>query len=882
MRRATEAEDRAERRRVAESLLMADGAAFESPGDDGAPLGRLAASPPLYAHTDPDLLALLRSGWPAAASPDTNVLLAAMACAHPSELPPPPPFADVPPWLRAGWLDFLMRQPLLSRHPGELDRHVDTLDAVIDRVHEATVRTPLPEARDLAERFSRAADPLLKAYFTHRNLRDMFRKRAEILEFLAIKAGLPLAHLFPPGTGARFRVGLLLNDLLPGTETFYAFAHLSTSLSAACETFLFLLNHDIDPGLFEKARSLGVSVAVLPAAPPAIVAECLRRSELDVLLIATNCTLRPQAAFVAMHRLARVQVVGAASPVSPGFTQGDVFLLGDGNATAEDAQSQYTERLFLVPGLCTYYDFRLGDKPPTVSAGRGQLGVTPDTAVFVSAANFFKITPELADLWARILRREPRSILVLMPFNPNWSETYEGKALQDLLKDRLLAHDVDLRRLRIVERVPERSDVQRVLALADVYLDSHPFAGACSMIDPLEVGLPVVVRDAATFRGGIAAAMLRELGLGDMVAGDDDAYVETAVRLARDPALRAEWRRRVRTAAGPVLPFLDTAAYARRFADACDALVREDRAGMARHLADPDRTRAGVAALVRRLEARRSPWLQQLTDTNLVRLLLLPYFRSLDDAGRERVLIDVGACVGAFAEPFLAAGWRAHLLEPDPACCAAMDRLVRAFPGRVRHHAAAAVDGPAERIAFHRSAVGLSGLGPSPYADTEDVLAVPAVRLAELVRREGLASVDLLKVDAEGFDFRVLAGYDFAAARPRLVMVEFGDMYPGQDRQSILDGIAAMRRHGYDCVIFNGEDDGNFGKRIWEYRVFAVSFAAPCRNAAGRMLGNILFFPQGEALLPALLLRLVESFLPGSERSAAAGTADAEPHAEAL
>src|SRR5262249_26772696 len=123
---------------------------------------------------------------------------------------------------------------------------------------------------------------------------------------------------------------------------------------------------------------------------------------------------------------------------------------------------------------------------------------------------------------------------------------------------------VGVDRLRIVNRVPTRADVHAVLRLADVYLDSFPFAGACSLLDCLQVGLPVVARGGSTFRGEVAAAMLRAVGLDELIATDDAAYVELGVSLGRDAARRARAAARIRQQHDRLPPYLDMAA-----ADAC-------------------------------------------------------------------------------------------------------------------------------------------------------------------------------------------------------------------------------------------------------------------------------------------------------------------------
>lgn len=828
-----------------------------SPTDLAAVRG-LATALPLDDRVDADFLANLLKHWFATTFPMPCVLLAAMISVQVHDLPPPPPLWTVPDWLRADWLGFLLRQPVIFRQLGERERYFETFAAVLDRVHEAVVRAPLPDAPALGQRFTAQANPLA-CYFTHRNSKAVFRRWASILEAIALRNGSALACTFPPNERERPRIGFLLQALWGGTETSYLLAHLSPDLSARFDATLFVTMPNPDPALCRMVEDAGARVAIIPDGASDERAAWVRGYDLDLLLIASNCAVRGTLALLSMHRLARVQVVGAASPVSPGFTQHDVYLLGEGNVGADYAE-RCNERLYRMPGVCTHYAFGLDQHPATVEPSRAALGIAENAPLLISTANYYKLNPELIQLWARILWRVPEAVLLLVPFNPNWSASYQDDLLINLLRSRMIAHGVNPGRIRLLGVLPQRADVQRVVGMADVYLDSQPFGGACSMIDPLQCGVPVVVRDAPTFHGGIAASMLRDVGLADMVVADDESYVDMAVLLAKSAAERARAGSRIRDAVSLNQAFTRTSAYAGHFAQACHDLIADDRKRFRNRIAAPEVNRRNVTTLVERLVDDRSPWLRCLTDTQLIPLLILPYFQALGRTASEHVLIDVGACVGEFAHPFLSAGWHVHMLEPDEACQAALSALQASFPGQAHHHAVVAVDSTEKQVTFHRTVQGLSGLAPSPYAPTRETVMLPATRVVDLAVAENIRQIDILKVDAEGFDFRVLDGHDFVTLPPRLVMVEFGDMYAGQTGAEIAVGIQAMARRGYDALILSCDDDGNFQNRIWDYRVIAATFDQPRPNAANAMFGNIIFFRQDDVLLPTLFCALVERF----------------------
>ena len=109
------------------------------------------------------------------------------------------------------------------------------------------------------------------------------------------------------------------------------------------------------------------------------------------------------------------------------------------------------------------------------------------------------------------------------------------------------------------------------LASADFILDTPGFSGGATSLDALGLGIPVVAFEGRHARGRQTAAMMRMAGVGELVAENDAGYVEIAVRLAGDEALRRTLRERLREGSRavfeddrPLLAFADYLRQARR------------------------------------------------------------------------------------------------------------------------------------------------------------------------------------------------------------------------------------------------------------------------------------------------------------------------------
>ncbi len=194
------------------------------------------------------------------------------------------------------------------------------------------------------------------------------------------------------------------------------------------------------------------------------------------------------------------------------------------------------------------------------------MGLPAEGFVFCCFNNSYKITPQMFDVWMRILARVPGSVL--------WLTTDNAVAATNLRRE-AARRGVDPARLVFADRAAPPDYLAR-LPLADLFLDTLPYNAGTTASDALWMGLPVLTCPGKSYTARMAASLLHAAGLTDLIAATPEAYEDLAVALAGDPqrltSLRAQLARRD-------CALFDAAAFARHLEAAYQVMVARHATG---------------------------------------------------------------------------------------------------------------------------------------------------------------------------------------------------------------------------------------------------------------------------------------------------------------
>jgi protein O-GlcNAc transferase len=191
-------------------------------------------------------------------------------------------------------------------------------------------------------------------------------------------------------------------------------------------------------------------------------------------------------------------------------------------STPTDGGQRFVERLTFMPTVRLCFT-----APPFAPDVAALPALTTKKITFGCFTRADKIGPNVLAVWARVLAAAPDSRLVLK------SATFKFSEVCRRFKGEFADRGIDPERLELrtestyEQLLAEYSDV-------DIALDPFPYNGGATTCDALWMGVPVVARLGDSLISRQSAAMLEAAGLSNLIACDDDAYVQIAASLASD------------------------------------------------------------------------------------------------------------------------------------------------------------------------------------------------------------------------------------------------------------------------------------------------------------------------------------------------------------
>lgn len=379
-------------------------------------------------------------------------------------------------------------------------------------------------------------------------------------------AAVGVAPVFAaPAPNAKIRIGYLSGEFRQQATSLLLVGLLEQHDRDRFEVFA--IDNGFDDGSETRRRIAAAVHGFIDIAnlndPQAVTA--IRAHRIDIL-VNLNGYFGDGRTGVFARRAAPIQVNYLGFPGTLGAAYMD-YIIADRDVVPEAHRQFYTEKVAWLPNCYQANDDRK-EIAPRVFA-REQCGLPAEGLVFCCFNNAYKMTPDMFDIWMRILAQVDGSVLWLLE---------DSAAAVANLRREAATRGVDADRIVFAARmsVPDHLARHRV---ADLFLDTLPYNAHTTASDALWAGLPLLTCVGETFAGRVAASLLHNLDLPELIATTRDDYERLAVALARDPVRLSAIRQKLADNR-LVKPTFNTALFTRNIECALHAMVERWRAGL--------------------------------------------------------------------------------------------------------------------------------------------------------------------------------------------------------------------------------------------------------------------------------------------------------------
>ena len=255
------------------------------------------------------------------------------------------------------------------------------------------------------------------------------------------------------------------------------------------------------------------------------ITDTLRSLELDVAFdLAGHTSYHSIPAFIS--RVAPVQINWLGYPNTTGIRNMDYRIVDHFTDPVSADRSIYTEELVRMDRCFLCYSPPADHPQVEDKAGR-------DKIVFGSFNSISKVNPRVMQLWVQILRRVPGSTLVIKALQ------FGEESMIENARQQLITHGVDPDRLQVFGAMPNTFDPLNLYNEIDIGLDPFPYNGTTTSCEAMLMGIPVVSMCGEVHSARVGLSLMNAVGLGELVAGSPDDYINLATELALDvPRLR--------------------------------------------------------------------------------------------------------------------------------------------------------------------------------------------------------------------------------------------------------------------------------------------------------------------------------------------------------
>ena len=251
----------------------------------------------------------------------------------------------------------------------------------------------------------------------------------------------------------------------------------------------------------------------------------IRKLNLDIVIDVMGYTSRNRIGLF-KNRTAKKQVIWMGYCNTTGLKNMD-YIITDPNLIYENEKDLYSEQVLYLPEIWNThcgFDFERKENPPSL--------INNNYITFGSFNNPSKINENVITCWAKILENINNSKLII-------------KCPSD--KQQLIRIKKSLKEKHILDSVifhtsfDDKKDHLNLYKKVDIALDTFPYNGVTTSFEAIWMGVPVLTMAGYNFNSRCGESINKNLGMKQLIAKDEDDYVQKAINLSEDKEKYGNW-----------------------------------------------------------------------------------------------------------------------------------------------------------------------------------------------------------------------------------------------------------------------------------------------------------------------------------------------------
>ena len=217
-----------------------------------------------------------------------------------------------------------------------------------------------------------------------------------------------------------------------------------------------------------------------------------------------------------LNRVAPIQIsyLGYSSTMGTEFID---YIIADKFLIPKKSLKNYSEKVVYLPN--SFYPcpkiMRVSNKEFT----KKSLNLPEDSFIFGSFNNNYKITPDMFDIWMKILKRTKNSVLWLLSTN----KTAVGN-----LKRRAESFNINQNRIIFAEKLDNPEHLKRFCHM-DLFLDTFPYNAHSTAVEAIKSEVPVLTISGDSFASRVAGSLLTAINVKNLICKNFSDYTNKAI-----------------------------------------------------------------------------------------------------------------------------------------------------------------------------------------------------------------------------------------------------------------------------------------------------------------------------------------------------------------